>query len=133
MRKIDPSHYSATQVGSRIKPESVNLGELPPIERPQTSGLETHDQGERANTRTPEQTNMRTGERLNTRTDAHANERADEQVNAPPQSARRLIKRCSFNLYADQMRELSRIAFETEQDKSELVRTMLDDYLKANR
>ncbi len=132
MRKIDPSHYSATQAGSRIKPESVNLGELPPIERPQATGFAAHDKGERVNARTPEQVNTRTDERLNTRTDAHLNERTGVQVNALPQPTHRLIKRCSFNLYADQMRELSRIAFETEQDKSELVRAMLDDFLKAN-
>lgn len=132
MRKIDPSHYSSAQTRSRIKPEVVNLGELPPIELPSANEFVVNEPSERVNARTPEQVNTRTGERPNTRTSAHLNERADEQVNASPPSTHRVIKRCSFNLYADQMRALSRIAFETEQDKSELVRAMLDAYLKAN-
>ncbi len=132
MRKIDPSHYSSAQTRSRIKPEVVNLGELPPIERPSANAFGVNEPSEQVNARTPEQVNTRTGERPNARTNAHLNGRAGEQVNAPPPPTHRVIKRCSFNLYADQMRALSRIAFETEQDKSELVRAMLDAYLKAN-
>jgi hypothetical protein len=133
MRKIDPTHYSSSQVISRITPESVNLGVLPPIEPPNVSSFPADAKGERLNTRTPAQVNTRTGERPNSHTDAHLNWRTPEQVNTTPSPTNRPIKRCSFNLYTDQMRELSRIAFETEKDKSELVRAMLDDYLKANR
>lgn len=132
MRKIDPTHYSASQVSSRIQPESVNLGVLPPIEPPKENRL-TIGKDERVNVRTSAQMHTRTGERPNARTDAPLNQRTPEQVNATPPPASRPIKRCSFNLYTDQMRELSRLAFETEKDKSELVRVMLDDYLQANR
>ena len=74
--------------------------------------------------------NRRTGERVNARTGEHLNDGSREQVNR--RTGERSIKRNSYNIFIDQINSIKRLAFEKNIDQSTLVRTIIDEYLKAN-
>jgi hypothetical protein len=92
MRKVDVSIYSAKKIARTIKPEKVNLGELPPIEK--SVKKDSRSITKNANRRTPERPYTRTGE--------HANRRTPERV----------VVRNSYNFYEDQVQAILRLEAE---------------------
>jgi hypothetical protein len=158
MRNVDIGAYSA-KTPSRIKPEPVNLGDLPPITKPskpssisdtssklkqdnekptsqKTASLkkaQRHKQNKKVKVRTGERVNARAPEQVNSRTPERAHTRTPEQVNT--RTGERPILRCSFNLFEDQFKTLKQARNQAEMDGrnmnlSEMARQAFDQYLK---
>lgn len=136
MRNVDLSAYSSQK--PRIQPEKVNLGDLPPIERPAD---EVHLSPPDTRNAQPgvvpaatepveaERNNARTSERTEIRTEFRSENRS---VVLP---VKRRTKRYSFEFYEDQIVRLKQLKIKAEMEGeslslSDMARIAFDEYLK---
>jgi hypothetical protein len=123
---VDLSTYSAKNA-SRIKPEKVNLGALPPIEKPNPQPIPSPTPA--SNVPRNRDGVAPPTERFSERSEFRTENRT---VDLP---LKRRTKRYSFEFYDDQLTQLKRLKMQAEMSGesvslSEIVRVALDDYLK---
>jgi hypothetical protein len=115
MRNVDLSAYSS-QKTTRIQPEKVDLGDLPPIEHPPTEvppmpddrSVKSNDTPPLVETVETERDNERTSERTEIRTELRSENRS---VVLP---LKRRTKRYSFEFYEDQLVRLKQLKIKAE-------------------
>ncbi len=129
---VDVSMYVGEQKASRIKPEEIDMTDLPPIEKQQPSSENTHRGPVPLSTsQTPLPAQEKT-ERNPERTDNRADYRTENRTVLP---VKRQTKRYSFEFYVDQLTSLKRLKNHVEEkgeniSLSDIVRQALDYYLK---
>lgn len=136
MRNVDLSAYSS-QKPNRIQPEKVNLGELPPIERPPAEiPPESDDKNAGLVNPLPLTETIETerdNERTSERTEIRPELRSENRSVALP--LKRRTKRYSFEFYEDQLVRLKQLKIKAEMEGeslslSDMARMAFDDYLK---
>jgi hypothetical protein len=120
MKQVDTSVFVDQSKTSRIKPEVIDLGDLPPIQKPPP--VQEKAVGNGKTERFSERTEFRT-------------ENRSEQLAPPPIPRKRRTTRYSFEFYEDQIVKLKELKYRAEMngDKvtlSDIAREALDTYLK---
>lgn len=138
MRDVDLSAYSSQQP-SRIKPEKMDLGELPPIEpvrsKPKSDQLAPTSEPETTVSQSPtkEAQSERNTDRSSERTELRTEVRSENRSVTLP--LKRRTKRYSFEFYEDQIVKLKQLKIQAEMDGesitlSDMARIAMDEYLQ---
>ncbi|MCL4247387.1 MAG: hypothetical protein KJ065_04460 [Anaerolineae bacterium] len=119
MKKVDTSVFVSEQKASRIKPEEIDMADLPPIPKPVPHDNKSQEQ-EKA-------------ERISERTEFRTENRSDQRPSFFP--LKRRTTRYSFEFYEDQIYKLKELKHRAEMSGekvtlSDIAREALDEYLK---